>query len=141
MLPKLLLLSDIGSKCLVGPVDISAFCVFFFFLILAPLNIKCAFSTIWVPFPYTLHTFQTLPSYLWTFFLLLHWCLCHHKLAITCRCNVQFISPSPGGSLLDPYSAQDIAISGYLLFATSRQFLDFGVFIQAGINFYFVSAG
>lgn len=50
-----------------------------------------------------------------------------------------FISPSPGGSLLDPRPAQDIAVSGYLLFETSSQFLDFGVFIQAGINLNFTS--
>lgn len=136
----LLLLSDIGSKCLVSPVDISAFCLFFL-SILVPLNIKCAFSAIWVPFRYALHTFQTLPGYFWSFFLCLQWCLCHHKFATTCRCSVQFISPSLGGSLLDPHPAQDIPVSGYLLFATSRQFLDFGGFIQAGIDSYFASAG
>lgn len=134
----LLLLYDICSKCLVGPVGVSAFCAF---SILVPLNIKHAFSAIWLSFPYALHIFQTLPGYLWRFFLCLHWCLCHPKLAIICRCNVWFISPSPGGSLLDSHPAQDIAVPGYLLFVTSRQFLDFGVFIQAGINFNFASAG
>lgn len=110
-----------------------------FFSVLVPLNTKCAFNAIWVPFPYALHTFQILPGYLWGFFLCLHWC--HHKSGITCRCNVWFISPSPGGSLLDPRPAQDIAVSGYLLFETSSQFLDFGVFIQAGINLNFTSVG